>query len=329
VKQGFWTVGELAKLRDMAERGVCAQAAARCLDRPYQSILKIAVKHGFRFRDPRWLTAEEEAFVVKNYHRMTVDAICEALGRSCNPIMAIRRKHNLKLKHRPWTYRADLKLRKMAKAGITLAEQSMVMGRPVECIKARRRRLNLAPKRGTPEFKANLLRSRAASALRGVGGRNRWVKARAGEPECQGWPDDLLSPERRMLTALWEARRAGREWSLLVSLGYPVQMFNIRAARTLLDRGMVERRRIGKPYEYRLAPGVIRLLPSNAVIENPADLETEHERRIRMKIAEMEAAAKAGLLDDANPVAQQWDRDSRNTKRRRKVREWQLTKGAA
>jgi hypothetical protein len=114
-----------------------------------------------------------------------------------------------------------------------------------------------------------------------------------------------------------------------VSLGYPVQMFNIRAARTLLDRGMVERRRIGKPYEYRLAPGVIRLLPSNAVIENPADLETEHERRIRMKIAEMEAAAKAGLLDDANPVAQQWDRDSRNAKRRRKVREWQLTKGAA
>jgi hypothetical protein len=52
-----------------------------------------------------------------------------------------------------------------------------------------------------------------------------------------------------------------------------------------------------------------------------------------MKIAEMEAAAKAGLLDDANPVAQQWDRGSRHARaaasRRERREQWQETKGAA
>jgi hypothetical protein len=327
-----WTTGEIEKLRDLVKREVIAEVAAKTLERTINATRERARRVGLHFKSMRSFSDEEDAIIRRKYTTARISDLAAELGRPESSVryraaaLGVSRGDD---RWRRWSYRQIRILRQTA--SLPASEVAKRLRRTERAIQTKRSEMGFAAKFGSHEHHARIARSAKSHGNAGASTKTRVDRIKASDEKCHGWPSHLSPRMCRVLTMLDDYRNAGREWvdGNEIDKVMGVRLLSQRIKR-LIQEGLVERCNKGRQRLYRVTPGTVRLVPSEArEIENPADLETEHERRIRMKIAEMEAAAKAGLLDDANPVAQQWDRDSRNTKRRRKVREWQLTKGAA
>ena len=281
-----WRTSELATLRDMARRGVESRAIAAALCRSVKCVRQYASRRGIRLTNPNWWSPEEDAEM-----RRLIDAgrsfaqIAKAVGRSekscqwhASQVLGIRQTKR-------WTYYADRILRKSIH--LPVADVAERLGCTPAQVRGRRERLGLATNKGSEAHRRRLSEVHANSQRKGGGGRTRGAHPRAAHPDATGWPDGLTLNQCRILTVLDDARQAGEAWvragEISARLGVKDALNARGAMAKLMAAGLCERRRLNAfLYDYRLAPGVVRLVERAAPVEHAADFDAEHERRILM-----------------------------------------------